>query len=208
MDNNQKKSKENILAGAVGAFLFSLVGGILWFVLYQFGYLASISGLIGVICAVKGYTFFAKTKNESKVCLILSVVIAVIVLAIAWLLCIAYDIYLVYQEWFAAGEVDFTLNFFESVRAIPLFLSEGEILVAYLKDLGLGLIFAIIGIVSYLSSREKRMKRIAAEEAAAKAQSEVYENTDTTAEHTEQNSIKSESSTPDDSGTITQNDCK
>ena len=52
------------------------------------------------------------------------------------------------------------------------------------------------------------MKRIAAEEAAAKAQSEVYENTDTTAEHTEQNSIKSESSTPDDSGTITQNDCK
>ena len=56
--------KENVLAGAVGAFLFALVGGILWFVLYQLGYLAAISGLVGVICAVKGYTFFAKTKNE------------------------------------------------------------------------------------------------------------------------------------------------
>ena len=56
--------KENVLAGIVGAFLFSLVGGILWFVLYQIGYIASASGLVGVICAVKGYTIFAKTKNK------------------------------------------------------------------------------------------------------------------------------------------------
>ena len=104
--NDNTTMKENVLAGAVGAFLFALVGGILWFVLYQLGYLAAISGLVGVICAVKGQTFFATTKNESKTCIILSVIIAVAVLAISWYLCVAYDVYLAYQDWYAAGEVD------------------------------------------------------------------------------------------------------
>ena len=171
MNSNFTETKENILAGSVGAFLFSLAGGILWFVLYQIGFLAAISGLVGVVCAVKGYTIFAKTKKESKVCLILSSVIAVAVLAIAWYLCIAYDIYLVYQEMFATGEVQFTYTFFESVQVVPMFLQIQEVLVAYLKDLGMGLIFAILGIVSYLASREKKMKQQAAE-AAAKAQAE------------------------------------
>ena len=166
MDNNVTDVKENVLAGAVGAFLFALVGGILWFVLYQLGYLAAISGLVGVICAVKGYTFFAKTKNESKTCIIVSVIIAVAVLAIAWYLCVAYDIYLAYQDWYAAGEVDFTLNYFESARAVPFFFEDSEILIAYLKDLGFGLLFAALGVISYLSSREKKMKRLAAEAAA------------------------------------------
>ena len=165
MNNTTVETKENVLAGAVGAFLFSLVGGILWFVLYQLGFLASLSGLVGVICAVKGYTFFAKTKKESKICLILSVIIAIMVLAIAWYLCVAYDIYLAYQEWYAAGEVDFTYTFFESVQVVPYFFQDSEILMAYLGDLGMGLLFAIIGVVSYLASREKKMKAEAAAEA-------------------------------------------
>ena len=169
MNNTTVKTKENVLAGAVGAFLFSLVGGILWFVLYQLGFLASLSGLVGVICAVKGYTFFAKTKKESKICLVLSVIIAIMVLAIAWYLCVAYDIYLAYQEWYAAGEVDFTYTFFESVQVVPYFFQDSEILMAYLGDLGMGLLFAIIGVVSYLASREKKMKAEAAAEAARAA---------------------------------------
>ena len=169
MNNTTVETKENVLAGAVGAFLFSLVGGILWFVLYQLGFLASLSGLVGVICAVKGYTFFAKTKKESKICLILSVIIAIMVLAIAWYLCVAYDIYLAYQEWYAAGEVDFTYTFFESVQVVPYFFQDSEILMAYLGDLGMGLLFAIIGVVSYLASREKKMKAEAAAEAARAA---------------------------------------
>ncbi len=159
MDNNQNNIQENVLAGVVGAFLFSLVGGILWFVLYQIGYLAAISGLVGVICAVKGYTFFAKTKNESKQCIILSTIMTALVLTIAWYFCVGYDIYLAYQDWYAAGEVDFTLTFFESVASVPYFFEDSEILIPYLKDLGIGLLFAVLGVVYYLSLREKRMKR-------------------------------------------------
>ena len=38
---------ENRLAGTVGALLFSLAGGVVYFLLYQVGYIAAISGLIG-----------------------------------------------------------------------------------------------------------------------------------------------------------------
>ena len=168
MNNDSVEVKENVLAGVVGAFLFSLVGGILWFVLYQIGYLASISGLVGVICAVKGYTFFAKVKEESKKCLVFSVMLTIVVLAISWYFCVAYDIYLVYQEWFAAGEVDFTLTFFESVRAVSFFFEDSEILMGYLKDLGLGILFAGLGVIYYLSMREKKKKKIAEQVTATK----------------------------------------
>ncbi|MBQ8403672.1 MAG: hypothetical protein IJX55_04510 [Clostridia bacterium] len=175
MNNNSTfvQEQENVLAGVVGAFLFSLVGGILWFVLYQIGYLAAVSGLVGVICAVKGYTFFAKTKNESKKCLIISIITTVVVLAISWYFCVAYDIYLAYQEWFATGEVDFTYTFFESVQVVPYFFAEPEILIGYLKDLGFGILFAGLGVIYYLSLREKKMKRQAAEEAAKAAMAEA-----------------------------------
>lgn len=191
MNNTTVETKENVLAGAVGAFLFSLVGGILWFVLWQLGFLASLSGLVGVICAVKGYTFFAKTKKESKICLVLSVIIAMAVLAIAWYACVAYDIYLAYQEWYAAGEVDFTPTYFESVSAVPYVFEDSEILTAYLGDLGMGLIFAIVGVVSYLASREKKMKAQAAADAArAAAEAEAAKAAEIS--ETESEEIKSE----------------
>ena len=180
MNNNSTfiKEQENTLAGGVGAFLFSLVGGILWFVLYQIGYLAAISGFVGVICAVKGYTFFAKTKNESVKCVVISSVITAVVLIISWYFCVAFDIYTVYQDMFAAGEVDFTYTFFEAVTVVPYFFAETEILIAYAKDLGIGLIFAVLGVVYYLSLREKRMKAAAAKAAAEAAVAASAESTE------------------------------
>ena len=167
MDINTIETRENTAAGIVGAFLFSLVGGILWFVLYQVGYLAAISGFVGVICAVKGYTFFSKAKKETTKCIVLSSVAAALVLVLAWYCCVAYDIYLAYQDWYAVGEVDFTLTIFESARAVPLFFEENEILVAYLKDLGLGLLFAVLGAFSYVSGLRKKQKAAAANEQTA-----------------------------------------
>ena len=39
--------------------MFALAGGIVYFLLYQLGYLASLSGLIAIVCALKGYKLFA-----------------------------------------------------------------------------------------------------------------------------------------------------
>ena len=37
----KEEAEENVLFGVIGAFLFSLVGGVLYYVLYQIGYLAA-----------------------------------------------------------------------------------------------------------------------------------------------------------------------
>ena len=148
--------KENVLAGIVGAFLFSLAGGVVWFLLYQVGFLAAISGIVGVVCAIKGYSIFAKRESVKGV--VISSIIAFIVIVIAWYLCISYDVYLAYQDWYTNGEIDFTLTFFESIRAAYLFFEDSEILFAYLKDLGIGLIFCIIGAFGYVKSAIGRAK--------------------------------------------------
>lgn len=148
--------KENVLAGIVGAFLFSLAGGVIWFLLYQVGFIASISGVVGVICAIKGYSVFA--KGESVKGVIISSVIAYLVIVIAWYLCLSYDVYVAYGEWFAAGEIDFELTFFESVRSAYLFLSEPDVGIYYWKDLGIGTLFCVAACISTVVNAVKKVK--------------------------------------------------
>lgn len=150
-------AKENVLAGIVGAFLFSLAGGIIWFVLYQIGFLAAISGIVGVVCAIKGYAIFGKRESVKGV--ILSTIIAFLVIVIAWYACLSYDVYLAYQDWFANGEVDFTLTIFESVANAYIFLTEPEIAIAYFKDLGIGLLFCVAGAFGYVKAAIGKAKK-------------------------------------------------
>ncbi len=145
-----EQKKENVLAGILGAFLFSLAGGIVWFVLYQVGFLAAISGIVGVICAIKGYAIFGKRESVKGV--IISTVIAFLVIVLAWYLCIGYDIYSTYQEWFANGDIDFTASFFDAIREVPVFFEDSEIATAYLKDLGIGLLFCVVGAFGYVKA--------------------------------------------------------
>ena len=153
MGNNN----ENVLAGIVGAFLFSLAGGVIWFVLYQVGFLAAISGVVGVVCAIKGYAIFSKRESVKGV--IISTVIAFLVIVLAWYLCLSFDVYGAYQDWYAEGEVDFTLTFFESVTNAYKFLAESEIATAYFKDLAIGLLFCVIGGFGYVKAAIGKAKR-------------------------------------------------
>lgn len=148
---------ENVLAGIVGAFLFSLVGGVLWFVIYRIGFIAGISGLVGAICAVKGYVVFS--KKESVKGIVISVVIALLVIVIAWYFCLAYDVYEAYQLWFEEGEIDYSITFFEAVRGSHYFLTDPEIAPAYFGDLALGLLFCVIGGGSYVVNKIKAAKK-------------------------------------------------
>lgn len=154
--NQQTDVKENVVAGIVGAFLFSLVGGVLWFLIYMFGFIAGISGLIGAVCAIKGYSIFA--KKESIKGIIISVIISLLVIALAWYFCLAYDVYDVYNEWFEAGEIDFSISFFDAVRGAHIFLTDPEIGPAYFGDLAIGIILCIVGAGSYVINRIRNAK--------------------------------------------------
>ena len=170
MEENKLQAKENVLSGTVGAVLFSLAGGALWFVLYQVGFFAGISGLVGVICAIKGYALFA--KKESLRGVVIAIAAAVLVMVLAWYLCLSLDVYTAYQDWYANGEVDYTVTFWEAVRGAYLFLADGEILLAYLKDLGIGLALCVVGAYRFVADAVRRVKQ---EKAQAEAAPVSYE---------------------------------
>ena len=160
MNNVNNTSNENVIAGIGGAFLFSLAGGAVWFGLYMAGFIAALSGIVGVICAFKGYSIFS--KKESMKGLVISTVMALIVIIAAWYLCLSYDVYQAYQEWFEIGEIDFTLTYSESVQIAYMFLEDPAVATGYLTDLGLGLVFCIIGAGSYVVNMAKKIKANAA----------------------------------------------
>ncbi len=136
---------ENVLAGIVGAFLFALVGGILWFILDRVDFVAGISGIVGVIAANRGYTFFA--KGSSKKGIIISSIIAILVLVLAWYLCFSLDLYQVHEEWYANGEIDYMPTYFECVASGYLYFSDAEIAFSYIKILLIGLALAVVSTI-------------------------------------------------------------
>ena len=109
MENKTLDQNENMIAGIAGAFLFSLAGAVIYFLLYMVGYIAAISGLVGVVCAIKGYAIFA--KKESIKGIVIASVISLLVMVLAWYFSISYEIYDTYQSAFASGELDFTVSF-------------------------------------------------------------------------------------------------
>ena len=187
MENKTLEQRENMIAGLAGAFLFSLAGAAVYFLLYMIGYIASISGLIGVVCAIKGYAIFA--KKESIKGIIIASVIALLVMVVAWYFSISYEIYDSYQSGFANGEVDFTLSFMESVRVTPEFLGVPEVGAAYFKDLALSLLFCVIGSGGYIFNKIKTAKAQSANTPAAPV-SESNEETETTEAPVEDNAVE------------------
>ena len=136
-----EERKENVLLGFVGALLFSLAGGIVWFILYQIGIIASISGIVGVFCAIKGYSLFA--KKESVKGIIIAIICSLAVIVFAWYLCMAYDVYNEYQEL-----LHITVPFGDIFSDTFAHITE-EAKKAYITDLVIGIIFCVIGGAGY-----------------------------------------------------------
>jgi len=140
--------EENLWAGIAGAFLFSLAGAAAWILFNMIGFISAISGAIGVICAIQGYRIFGKKLTKRGV--IISAVIALIVLVIAWYGCMAYDYWQATAVWFERGDIDVRPTFGWCFANAYLVLQEPEFAKEYLIDLGLGLLFAVIGGAGYV----------------------------------------------------------
>lgn len=147
---------ENRIAGAVGAFLFALAGGIVYFLLWQVGYLAAVSGIIAVVCAFKGYTVFA--KKESIFGAVISVIVSLIVIVLAWYLCLSFDVFNAYREWYDEGLVYDKVSFAEAVRNAYLFLEEPEIATEYYKSLIIGILLCIVGCAAHIRNCVRGIK--------------------------------------------------
>lgn len=96
--------RENTLLGALGAFLFALAGGFAYYIFWTVGIIAALSGLIGVICAIKGYEIFARSRSNRGIAV--SVTAAAVVLILAWYICFGMDVHALYAGMAEIGEIE------------------------------------------------------------------------------------------------------
>ncbi len=145
------KNNGNILSGAVGAFLFSLIGAALYFVLYQANIIAGLSGLVIFVLANFGYGIFSGTKNKASVAgLIVSIVTTVVMIFISEYLCLSYEIFKAYSD-------GYEITFFDAIRVTPEFLKESDVLSAVLTDLAFSYLFAFLATIGNIVNVVKMM---------------------------------------------------
>ena len=140
--------KERIALGILGAFLFSLAGGLVWVLLNIAGFLAGLSGFIGVVSAVYGYKIFAGKLTKKGV--IISIVFAFIVLVAAWYGCFINDIHEACKGWYADGVISFMPSWFECIKYGPDFLSDPNVAPEYFKQLAIGMGLALFGSIFFI----------------------------------------------------------
>jgi len=153
----EEKPRENALLGILGAFIFSLAGGIVYFLLYQVGYLAALSGIVAVVCAMYGYKIFA--KGESKKGVVIAVIMSFITIILAWYGCLAKDVYDVYAQAYQNGEVDYAVTFGTAFSNAYIFLDEEDVARQYFADLAVSLFLSVVGCIGMFVRRNTDKKQ-------------------------------------------------
>ena len=138
------------LRGLIGALLGALVGAVAWCLVMQLGVIASLVGFAIGFVAEKGYTLFkGKVGGGKVVILIIAVIFGVL------------------AGTFGAHYVDWCQAIGEyapvSYGEVPgLILDElrtnEEYMIATVKDLALGLLFAFLGVFGVLKSASQQAK--------------------------------------------------
>ncbi len=71
-----------------------------------------------------------------------------LVIAIAWYFCLAFDVYDAYKEWYAAGEVEAPVSLLEALLGAHVFLRDPEIAIEYVTNLVIGIALCAVGCIS------------------------------------------------------------
>lgn len=135
LETKEKKRQENVVAGVVGAFLGTLVGVLCTVIIGQLGYMASVSGLIMAVGALKGYELLGGTLSKKG-----AVISCVFILIMTYL---AHRITLSFTVASTLG-----IGIFDSFQVIPALVSEGILKArVYWGDLAMLYLFTLLGAV-------------------------------------------------------------
>lgn len=140
------RKKENLIGGIAGAFLGSILGAICIVLLGQIGYVASLSGVVMGVCALKGYEMLGGKLSIKGI--IISVLLMVVMVYIGQRFDYAIEIAKVFK-------VDVITGF----RLVPAFLTEGAIETAsYYANLAMLYLFTALGGGSTVGNALKNLK--------------------------------------------------
>lgn len=139
---------ENLLLGILGALLFSLIGAVLYFAIYQIGVIAAVCGLAIFLLANFGYVKFSKSGTITTKGIIVSAVITLLMIFVSEYFCLSFEIYKVYRN-------DYDINIFDAIKVTSSFLEDADIKTGFIKDLAIAYILSIVAIVSELVKGKK-----------------------------------------------------
>ena len=125
---NMKTKKSKFLPGLVGAFLGSLIGAVLWVVIFKLGYIAGIAGLVTGVCALKGFELLGGHVDRKGV--IGSVIIMLITIFLANKIAWSWDAYTALKDY------DYTFS--DCFRYLGEILEANELTGSYYGDLIIG----------------------------------------------------------------------
>ena len=151
---------ERVALGVLGAALFALLGGAVYYALWSVNIIAAISGIICVICALKGYEIFAGTRTKRGI--FISVAVSALMLVLAWYFCYCSDIHAYWEAAFAAGEAEYAPTIWECLRYGYMDLPANP---GYLVDLILSLAMGGVGCWGYVAHSLRTEEEIAARRA-------------------------------------------
>lgn len=128
-------NKSNLIPGIVGALLGSMLGCVVYFIVWQLGYIAAIAGLITAVCTFKGYEMFGKVIDKKGVFACIIVIIFAVFFSnqLVW----AYDAFGALKEH--------DVSFFACFRYINEIVEESELTGQYYGNLAMAYFMTILG---------------------------------------------------------------
>ena len=141
----------SILKGVLGAFLGALIGSIPWVLIYMFGYLASIGGILIGMGAVFGYKKLSGRVGVA--CVVSAVVFAALMVPLA---CYAGEAAILLKEFIAGNLEPLRMSdfgwLFRSITALA------EWRESFRQNVLMGYLYAALGLIAFLISKRHGLR--------------------------------------------------
>ncbi len=149
-DNAQRAEAEgSYLMGTLGAFLGASLGAVAWGLVLYLGYVASLVGLVIGFLAEKGYNLLKGKQGKAKVLILILAVIFGVLLGT-----LAADA-IALMEMIGSGELTGLAAADIPAFIVYLFLDNPEYRSATISNIGMGLLFAALGVFALLRNTGK-----------------------------------------------------
>lgn len=151
-DQTQAEDTGSYGGGLVGALIGGILGGVVWAAVLLLGYVASIVGLLIAWLADKGYTLCRGKRGKGKVVIL---IVAILVgLLVGTFGADAFTL----AQMISAGEIPGAV-YGDIPFLFLLLFADGEYVMATLINLGIGLLFAALGVWAFLRKANKEVSK-------------------------------------------------
>lgn len=152
--DNTRRSEEdtgNYLTGTVGALVGAIIGAVVWALVLNAGYVASLVGLLIGWLADKGYNLCKGRQGKAKVVILIVAIILGVVLGT-----LGADV-MTLAQMMAEGQLPgFTFGDIP-VFILALLAEDAEYRTATISNMGMGLLFAALGVFFILRQTAKEV---------------------------------------------------